>query len=326
MSQNLTQNRQSAAQSERTPSKGERAFDWLVYGGMNYVGTFILTIPVAYSMKFGLLKNSYNSCHEWLMNRGLSSGWATKLLDTTTLSMGGNLMVVPIKILEDNKRGIVDGLNKQLGDDGPNAKNVEDAPKQDWLSLLKSRVVAWGVVFASFTGADWLMKGKFGEFSESFGRGTNRMIKAPFHKNVPEALQADAKLYESLAEQITQKGADKTALRSQMAELTTKLEPFETRRFAYGKLGAVDVFATAAAVSLLYAGSRIFSKPREADGAREAASIKSPTRITVRADEATTGALAMQDVAAQQPAGKAGFAERLAQEKEQAGHEQARAI
>ena len=34
-------------------SKGERLFDWITYGGMAGLGTFLITIPIAFHAKYG---------------------------------------------------------------------------------------------------------------------------------------------------------------------------------------------------------------------------------------------------------------------------------
>lgn len=253
---------------KRSPSKGEALFDLGVYGGMNYIGTFLLTIPVAYSMKSGLLKKYYDAAHGWLTQKGVSKGMAEKVLDTTVLMQGGNIMLAPIMLAEANKKDIVKGINESLGDHvDPHA--IEEAPQQDWWSLIKSRALAWGVVFVSLTTAAW-------------AAGKDK-------EGVPR--------FDKFSEWVGQKAADifkKPAYRAGV----------ETRTFAYGKIAAIDAFATLAAVSMLYMGTRIFGK--KADGSVDGASIKAPTRIAVHKEP-------RQEKDDTPVSGK--FAERLTQEK-----------
>ncbi|MFZ4125058.1 MAG: hypothetical protein ACOYJ2_03175 [Rickettsiales bacterium] len=334
MTQETAQNAEKL-KKKRTPSKGEALFDLGVYGGMNYIGTFLLTIPVAYSLKHGALKKYYMSAHRWLTKKGMSDGLAEKVLDTTTLMQGGNLMLIPIAMAEHHKKDIVKNLNESIGDHvDPSA--IEQAPEQDAWSLIKSRALAWGVVFSSMAAAGLFMGKQLGQFEEWCGEKTAKLFGAQRYRDVPtnkgeradfaKDLAAGKKVARSdLADEYAKltslqddlavgikkiHGVDANVVIKQVKEVGRKIEGFETRRFAYGKIAAIDAFATLAAVGLLYMGTRMFGK--QADGSVEGASIKAPTRLSVHKEP-------RQEKDDTPISGK--FAERLTQEKSEAAIE-----
>lgn len=98
------------------------------------------------------------------------------------------------------------------------------------MSLIKSRVAAYATVFVSLQGAVKIFgDDRFKKFEEDFAEHVVcRPLNLPTHTP----------------------GLPRSAAT-------------ETRAFRYGKIGALDVFATAAATILLYAGSRFFAKKNE---------------------------------------------------------------
>lgn len=212
------------AQEMTTPpqsstSRGEKAFNLLTYGGAAGIGTFIATIPVGYWAKYGGGAKHFTNATKFLTKQGLSPQVAEEMVNTSALMQGGNLMIIPVKFLEDNKPHIVDKLNDLLGDKS-GAKSVHEDPKQSWMSLIKSRLVAWGAVFTGFRlGAIAVGGEKLQSFEKMFGRAACKVLNKPTHMGV-----------------------------------------VETPHFRYGKIAALDVFATAAASMLLYVGSRFFAK------------------------------------------------------------------
>lgn len=316
--------------AKRRVSKGEKLFDAIVYGGMNYVGTFLITIPIAYSLQFGAARKLFNGAKNGLMNKlGWGENAASKLLETTALMQGGNVMLIPIQYCEDNKKEIIGKLNEMVGDKAGPA-SIEAAPKQDAWSLLKSRALAWGVVFTSFTTIFAIIPKKMESFIHWSGETAAKIFKkGETHREVPTNL-ADRKLPNPTSLKVLE--AEKSALQviekegvdllkginltvekldtKEMKAVKNAIAKHETRAFAYGKLAAIDAFATAAAVSLLYMGTRIFGKKHE-DGHKDAASIKAPTRITISQDSV------LEEKA---PVVKKAFAERIAQKKEHAAN------
>lgn len=316
-------------------SKGETMFDWLIYGGMNFIGTFLITIPVAYSLEMGFMRKPFAAFRNGIAKLGASEGTANMIAKTTSLFAGGTVMLLPVKIAEDNKKEIVDKLNKSLGDT-TNPNTIESAPKQDWLSLAKSRLVAWGTVFVSMTtvaslaGKDKDGVSRFAKFEDWFGRKTAEFFKKDTHReqmtNLTDRKMPDAT---SLSELRKEEGVIKGVLKDveagakkvlghdvkassvRLDELAGKIAKHETRTFSYGKLASLDIFATAAAVSLLYAGSRVFGKVNEPKTTTERLPALHEARA-VKEIPATNERPAVSE----EP--KPTFAERIAHEKKEA--------
>jgi len=229
-------------------SKGERLFDWMAYGGFAGVVTFLLSIPLGYWSRYsksGIEATRWGARH--LKKVGLSRHTAEDAAVTTGLMQGGNLMVIPVKIMEDQKPQLVSKFNRYLGDT-TGALSVEDEPKQSWTSLIKSRLLAWTTVFVSLrAAASMIGKDNFNAFEEKF---SEHLVCGPLKH-------------------------------------PTHIAGRETRLFRVGKIAAIDVFATAAAATLLYIGSRFFAqgsekwrrgngKPEEPEKAEEPASAAPP--------------------------------------------------
>ncbi|MDX2095539.1 MAG: hypothetical protein SFW64_06345 [Alphaproteobacteria bacterium] len=219
--------------TKRTKSKGERLFDWLVYGGIAGVGTFIATVPLTYLLKHtaagGVWYQKAVSGVRGLLERGLSkptsAAAAEDAVMTTVLMMGGNAMLLPVGLAEKHKVSTVNGLNTILGDTTP-TREIEQKPKQTWGSLIKARIMAWFSVFATFTGASWAFPQTFATFKHEFAEGICTLFRKPVqvvkeHKMVP------------------------------------------SRTYLLGQIGALDLFATAAAASLLYVGGHFFARKQE---------------------------------------------------------------
>ncbi|NBO20016.1 MAG: hypothetical protein EBV03_12505, partial [Proteobacteria bacterium] len=211
-------------------SKGERLFDWLTYGGISFAGVFIATMPWTYYTKYG----SGKKFHEWvvkgLKNKGVSEHVAEQTFNTLVLGSLGNVAIIPIKFLENHKPAIVDKFNDWLGDKSHDA-SVDKDPKQSWTSLILARVAAYTAVFVSLQGAVAALGGKkFQKFEEKF------------------------------AEHVVCKPLGYATHTPGMAKTVAN----ETKAFRYGKIGALDVFATGAATILLYLGSRMFARKNEA--------------------------------------------------------------
>lgn len=208
---------------EAKTSKGEKLFDFSVYSGIAGAGVFLATLPITYWAKHG----SGQKVHQWmtgaLKKKGLSESAAEQIFNTTVLGLAGNAAVIPIKAIENKKAEIVKTLNEQLGDTSGNV-SVENEPKQSWGSLIKSRVAAYAAVWLSFQGAVSMFGAKrFGEFEEGFAK---KIVCEPLGK-------------------------------------PTHINGQETKLFRYGKIAALDSFATVAAATLLYIGSRFFVRGNE---------------------------------------------------------------
>ena len=210
-------------------SKGEKLFDWLTYGGIAGVGTFLVTIPIAYWAKYGGGGKYFAKSTQFLQKQGFSEHTAEQFMMTTATMQGGNVTVIPVKLMENHKPELVEKFNKMLGDKSVDA-SVEEDPKQTWNSLIKSRVAAWLAVFTGFKmGGALFGNEKFAVFENSFAE---HIVCKPLGR--PTHIPGLAKIAEN-----------------------------ETKLFRYGKIAAIDVFATTAATILLYMGSRFFAKKND---------------------------------------------------------------
>jgi len=213
-------------------SKGERLFNWLTYGGVAGIGTFIFTVPIAYWAKYGGGAEGFKWAGKVLRKTGISESTAEHALMTTATMQGGNATIPFVKVMENYKPALVEKFNSLLGEKDE-AEEIKKEPKQTWGSLIKARIfMAWLPVFLSFKGAAMLLgENKFTAFNEAFAK---HVVCKPMgkltHINMNGAMQ-------------------------------------ETKIFRYGKIAALDVFATTAAAVLLFIGSRIFAeRKRKKDG------------------------------------------------------------
>lgn len=239
---------------------GEKLFNGIAYGFFAGVATFVASVLFTWlakdsSVKFFHKDYTWKEAWEGAVDRISNAPLINKLKDprsfagdilmTTSLMMGGNVFLFPIRWMEGSKKEIVHFFNKHFGKEGEverGDKRVTNEPPQKWGSLIKGRLVAWSVVFASLRTVKWKTPHILGAMEE----GGN-------------------KLFTSTA----------TAVKPNMSQ--------ERQEF-YGKLGeysGVDFFATVAASSLLFVTSKIFAKK----GKPENESVPSPDERPLTADE-----------------------------------------
>lgn len=211
-------------------SKGEKLFDWLVYGGLAGVVTFVLTLIPAYWMRY---KGGEAKMGEWLGKAGVKGDLAKNILTTTSLSHGGNLMILPIAYAEARHTQIVDGLNRMTGDPTP-VEEIQAKPKPTLGNILGARVLAWMAVFTGFVGFGTVFKETVATFEHEMGK---RFCKVA---NVPRYYFAE-----------TIENGIKT------------MQRHESKTYRVGVISAQDIFATAAAATLLYVGGQFFSRKRK---------------------------------------------------------------
>ncbi len=208
-------------------SIGERLFDFGTYVGVGGVGTFLATIPLTYWFKYSMAEQVHWASKQMVGRFGMHEHTAEKLLTTSMLMQGGNLGVLLIKPLENYKIQIVEALNSFFGDK-TDISEMKEAPKQTWTSLIVGRLLAFAVVYLSFEGA-----------TKIFGKQRFENFEAGFSKNV---------VCEPLGCDVATKAGE------------------ETVAYRVGKIAALDTFATTAATTLLYFGSKFvaalgFKKP-----------------------------------------------------------------
>ncbi len=145
----------------KTESKGEKLFTWGVYEGLNYWLNLASSIAIADYFCNMKGKEHLNKAAGALA-KGIAAtkvapyekvfGHSQTALKTLTLLSGGWLLIVPIKIMEDNKRPMVHWINKKLGVDQTGADGKEltadqiyiekEQPKQSWMNVIIRRTGA----------------------------------------------------------------------------------------------------------------------------------------------------------------------------------------
>jgi|GEM_PF-2711146 len=149
----------------RKKTKGEIVFDWSVYGGFGFVANEIVsgkiqnrTIETG-APWYKFYEGAVNGAHK-LLGKNVSgvAEWSNKIkrpIDIFVMTLGGSLMVLPIKLFEDNKGMMVRFFDQTF--DGERAKKPEvvnahaemdAAPKQSWGSLGQARAVTIGAAIA----------------------------------------------------------------------------------------------------------------------------------------------------------------------------------
>ncbi|MBN8544447.1 MAG: hypothetical protein J0M34_09320 [Alphaproteobacteria bacterium] len=273
-----------ASEQKRDVSKGEKAFDFTVYGLMNWVGTFVITVPIAYWMMHGKgslvtsIRSGVNKGFESIMEPTLKAAdwvlspirkapktpmkervkwWSEQNTVTFATFQGGNFMLLPIWLAERGKVPLVDGANKALGDETDRAA-IAEAPKTDIVSLIKGRLSAFALVFTTFTTLSHIVPQTFRSFSEEFGEKAAGWFKKSAYTNMDDAKQLliQRNTLEKLGD-VSEEGLK--ALKS----ANTKLEALETRAFRLGKIASWDIVATTAAVALLYTTSKFFAQEKD---------------------------------------------------------------
>jgi hypothetical protein len=153
-------------------SKGERLYNWTVYSGLNYWTVLITSLAMG-----DYLKNLSGRKHllwatgkiaKGLESAGMNLNKAhhnTKIaLETLSLTAGGWLLLIPLRMLENRKRPVVHWLNKKFGVDQtaldgheltPDEIYLEqEQPTQSWARVIGRRLLASVVVVSSGNIAD----------------------------------------------------------------------------------------------------------------------------------------------------------------------------
>ena len=178
---------------------------------------------------------------------------AGALASTMVTFHGGNVYIPVYKGIQDNKENIVTYFNKTHGKPGEveaGRERLRHQTKENWGDVVKGRLAAFAIVFTSFLSAD-LIAGKdakgarrFDTFSEKFGEKISLLTKEG--KNV-----------------------------AAIADTTLRKEALEaSKSYRFGKILALDIYATTAAIALWTTISKLSAivrgkKSREAAQERE---------------------------------------------------------
>ena len=149
-------------------TSGELIFDRTVYTGVGFVANEISSMIIADELRYGKGKKFFDKASEVAANLYKKNkadyfgkiitpkAQAANMLEVGALLIGGTLLVVPMKWLEDRKAGLVEKLNHAM--DKVRGRNPNDEriklrdqevaeviacqPKQSWTSLLIGRALA----------------------------------------------------------------------------------------------------------------------------------------------------------------------------------------
>jgi hypothetical protein len=164
---------------------------------------------------------------------------------TMIISWGGNFFVPIIKWLENGRENISNFFNRRIGKPGEEQiahERLKDVPKQNWMDVIKGRVMAWLTVFSALTaidsiaGKDSAGRSNFAKYEDAFSRKI--VCKLP-------GIGSEAKQIASLP-------------------LSEKVPMHLEKNGAYrfGKVAALDLFATSAAIVVWNVISRLSAKNR----------------------------------------------------------------
>lgn len=235
-----TQHQQPEPQMERRASIGEKIFDWFTYFGVNGVGTFAVTVALADTLRYGkTLHAKYDKFLHGMekLAPAIPKRGHETLLMTLILMQGGNLMLLPVTVLERCKVPISNWFNNIFGDKTDRAQ-IQEAPSPSFGNLLLSRMRAFGVIFMSFIGLEYVCGTQIKRFENAMGRAFSAFTGAP------EKISQTMDVY---------KKELGTIVKDQQ-------ETIPSKSFRYGHLSALDVIATATASLLLYEGSHKMAK------------------------------------------------------------------
>jgi hypothetical protein len=271
----------SAAQQEQAtlnPPKttGEKWFDRIrfVIGETTVLG---LTAALAFiaspeygPAKIGPVKNYLKTFTRWTENKLLNNSilplaergpfgarLAKSIASTTVLVHGGNLYIPVYAAIQNRKEKIVNAINARWGKPGEveaGEERLKHQTKETLGDIVKGRLGSWLIVFASFFGADMIagkdmkdphqryrfdkFEDKFGRWVAGFTREGKEIAKIPISEKLPEAMLAN-------------------------------------KTYRFGKILALDIYATTAAIAIWTTISRLSAvvrgkKAREMSEEKEA--------------------------------------------------------
>lgn len=293
-----------------TGEKGYDVFQFLV--GKAWIMFF--TAVIAYVAKYGKdtyhvgqtkIPNYFQRFQKWFEHKMLHNKViplskkgepghivAGALANTMVLFHGGNIFAPVMKWLENSKEDISNYFNKKFGKPGEEEiahERLKELPKQTWGDIVKGRLAGWAIVFTSFvTAAIVVGKNKkigmhrFDIYEEGFGRwlagwtkkGRDLGLgwrKPPVHQPLTKAQDAN-------------------------------------KMYRFGKIVALDVYATSAALVIWNWVSRALAKNRKdknhhaseapADPVTTASAITEPSDSTAKFTNTVQPREAREEIAA----------------------------
>ncbi len=161
---NFIWNKKKSENSENLPpmSEGEKWYNRLVYTGLNYWVNLGISLFIADLFLHGkgnkIFKSGVENFSQQISKfsgmKKSTSKWLAEIgLGTFSLNSGGNILLIPTKFLEDNKRNVVYWLNEKLGVDqtAPDGHKLtpdeiyieQEQDKQSWGRMIYRRFLGW---------------------------------------------------------------------------------------------------------------------------------------------------------------------------------------
>lgn len=188
------------------------------------------------------------------------------LVGTMVLSHGGNVFAPFIKWMENGREDIANWYNKRFGteQDVKDAhERLKDIPKQNWADIAKGRFMAWSTVFAAMVTA-YATVGK----DKKTGRYWLDMYEDKFARVLTG---------------VTKAGKDIAA--TPIAHELTEVQK-ANKLYRFGKVLALDLYATTAGILIWNLSSRMSAKKRT-QAEQLKANQQTPTEWDLNPDQKT---------------------------------------
>lgn len=278
---------------ERQKTEGEERFDWWIYGGIGWVVNAIVSVFITdqlYNNKTPLIdtkegkisiKQWFQNGENWLKQQKWNvleekfPGFTKKAVFGGSLCIGGSLVVPVIKWFEDRKGKIVRKWDEEFY--GPRAntdpdivqahKDMDNAPKQSWGSLLGARLTVVGIAFG--------MGPTIGDYNSVSGKalGNVPILKhfSSFEGFGASCARAIGHGYDWMRESVLKLGGkplmDKEVAKLHPLKVQTQGVHEEHRALKVAEITGYELTQSASIAALFYAISKAFAgaghKPEE---------------------------------------------------------------
>lgn len=187
--------KEPGAKAEHFVTEGEKRFDWRTYMGVGYLLNAAISVAAVYwAERTHIGQRTITKTGEFLGDLfKVNKERAAALTKKTLFLTGGFAVLAPMKWMEDNKAETVKKLNREIygeqAEQDPkilqSEKELEQAPKQGWSSLMSSRALAL-VPFYILMGFLWDNKSGLSRLTNSEFRKMGKAGVEALEKSNPE--------------------------------------------------------------------------------------------------------------------------------------------